>query len=197
MNNNKNKHYFRKPRSEIVKDIFKWLAIAGMVYIAASSPYFTLNLIKEFKKQKKHKKRYKKQKIYNSFYNLQKQGYISIERMGHRVCVSLTEKGRKKLAWLQVDGLKIKKPKKWDKKWRIIIFDISQLKKIQRNAFRGKLEELNFRPLQKSVWIHPYDCRKEVKILREFFGLGKKEVRLIVAEDIENDSFFKKMFKLN
>jgi hypothetical protein len=44
----KYKYYFYKPKSEIVKDILNWLMLAGAVYIAASSPYFVRNLLKEF-----------------------------------------------------------------------------------------------------------------------------------------------------
>jgi hypothetical protein len=188
----KYKYYFKKPRSEIVKDILKWLAVAGMVYIAASSPYFTLNLIKALGRRNKSEKK----KVYNAFYKLKREGCIKINRKGPQIYISLTEKGKKKAGWLQIDSLKIKKPKRWDGKWRIIIFDISELNKIIREAFRGKLKELGFYPLQKSVWIYPYDCRDEIELLREFFGLSKKELRLIVAEDIGDDTFLQKIFKI-
>lgn len=46
----KYKYYFKKPKSEIVKDILSWLAIAGAVYIAASSPYFTIRLLRDIKR---------------------------------------------------------------------------------------------------------------------------------------------------
>jgi DNA-binding transcriptional regulator PaaX len=191
----KYKYYFRKPKSEITKDILKGLLFSGAVYIASSSPYFVINLIESFKKQKKWN-RYKNKRIYNRFYDLQKEGCIKIEKKNHQIYVSLTEKGRKKAGWMQIDELIIKKTKKWDNKWRIVIFDISQLKLIHRNAFRGKLKELNFYPLQKSVWVSPYYCRDEIDLLRDFFGLLKKEVRLITANDIENDDFLRKIFKI-
>ena len=108
-----------------------------------------------------------------------------------------TEKGKKEAGWLQINDLKIKRPKEWDKKWRIVIFDISQLKKIQREAFRGKLKEIGFQPLQKSVWIHPFDCRDEIDLLKDFFGLTEKEVRLIVSPEIGGDEQLKEIFKLN
>src|SRR3989344_6111044 len=98
---------------------------------------------------------------------------------------------------MQVDSLEIKKPKRWDKKWRLVIFDIAQLKKIYREAFRGKLKELGFRPLQKSVWIHPFDCQPEIELLKIFFGLSSKEMRLMVVEDIGEDSCLKKSFQLH
>jgi DNA-binding transcriptional regulator PaaX len=169
--------------------------MVGIFYFAASSPYFVLNLEKGMRRWLWGRK-YKKKKVYNAFYRLKKEGCIKIEKKNHQIYISLTDKGRKKAGWLQIDALKIKKPKKWDKKWRIVIFDISQLKKILREAFRGKLKELGFRQLQKSVWIIPYDCRDEIELLRDFFGLSKKELRLIVAESIDGEDILKKIFKI-
>ena len=109
----------------------------------------------------------------------------------------MSKKGTQKAGWLQIDKLKIKRPQRWDRKWRIVIFDIAELKKLYREAFRGKLKELGFRPLQKSVWIHPFNCRDEIELLRDFFGLTEKEMRLILAEDIGKTDELKKIFKLN
>jgi len=188
----KYKYYFRKSRSEIVKDVLGWLVVAGSISVAATSPYFILNLLKGFKKGRK----YSRKKVYDTFYNLRRQGLIKVEERNHQIYISLTEEGRKKASWLQIDSLKISKPKKWDRKWRIVIFDISQLKKLYREAFRGKLKELGFRSLQKSVWIYPFGCLAEIELLKEFFGLSEKEVRLILAEDIGKEESIKKLFKL-
>jgi DNA-binding transcriptional regulator PaaX len=189
----KYKYYFYKPKSEIVKDILNWLMLAGAVYIAASSPYFVRNLLKEFKKWQK----YPKKKITDTFYNLKRRGLIKIEQKRGQIYITLTEEGKKRAGRFQIDALKIKRSKKWNGKWRIVIFDISQLKKIHREAFRGKLKQLGFYPLQKSVWVHAFDCQAEVELLREFFGLTEKEIRLIIAEKIENDQELKKFFKLS
>ncbi len=188
----KYKYYFKKPKSEIVKDIFKGLAITGAIYIAAGSPYFALNIGKAIKDLRKHNKK----KVYDSFYNLKRQGYIRAKYTKGQIYISLTEKGKRKAGWLQIDELKIKKPKKWDKKWRIAMFDIAELKRNHREAFRGKLKELGFYQFQKSVWIHPFDCGDEISLLRDFFGLTKKDIRLLVAENIEGDKEFKEVFKL-
>jgi DNA-binding transcriptional regulator PaaX len=188
----KYKYYFKKPKAEIVKDILYWLFVTESVLIAATSPFFLTNLLKGYKKWRK----YPKKKVSDTFYNLKRQGLIEIQRRNHQIYIGLTEKGKEKAGWLQIDALKIKKPKKWDGKWRIVIFDISQLKKLYREAFRGKLKELGFYPLQKSVWVHPFECQAEVELLRDFFGLSEREIRLIVAENIGNDKNLKEFFNL-
>ena len=50
----KYKYYFRKPKSVIAVDIVKWLAVAGAVSVAATSPYFAINILKGFNKGKKY-----------------------------------------------------------------------------------------------------------------------------------------------
>src|SRR3989338_9889059 len=189
----KYKYYFRKPKSEIAKDILTWLAVSGAVAIAATSPYFIQNLLRSFKKARK----YPKKRIFDTFYNLRKQGCINFEKKNNQTYIHLTEKGRKSAGWLQIDALEIKKPRKWDYKWRIVIFDIAQLKTLYREVFRGKLRNLGFCQLQKSVWICPFDCRDEIELLKDFLGLTDQEVRLIVSNDIGKADRLKKIFNLN
>jgi len=160
--------------------------------VAASSPYFVVNLWKNYRKFR----RYPQRKFSDSFQNLRRQGLIKIEKKNHQIYISLTDKGKAKAGWMQIDALKIKRPKRWDRKWRIVIFDIAQLKKIYREALRGKLKELGFIPLQKSVWIYPFDCRDEINLLKNFFGLSDKELRLIIAQEIGDNKPFLKHFNL-
>jgi DNA-binding transcriptional regulator PaaX len=188
----KYKYYLKKPKSEIVKDIFKGLAISGAVCVAATSPYFVVNLMRGIQSSTQ----YKKKKVYDTFYKLKQRGYINLQRRNNQIYISLTEEGKKRAGRFQIDSLEVKKSKKWDKKWRIVIFDIAQLKKLQRDIFRGKLKELGFIPLQKSVWVHAFPCRDEIALLREFFGLSEKEICLIVAESIENEDYLKGVFNL-
>jgi len=188
----KYKYYFYKPRSEIVKDILSGLAVVGIICFAATSPYFGTNLSRSLK----NKKKYKSKKVYDAFYNLKRQGCIDIKKQNHQIYISLTEKGEKIAGRFQIDSLKIKKPKKWDGKWRLVIFDIAQLKNLQRNAFRGKLKELGFHLLQKSVWINPYPCKDEIDLLKDFFGLTQKEIRLVVAENIGDDKTLRRLFSI-
>ena len=108
----------------------------------------------------------------------------------------MTDNGKKRAGKYQIDDLEIAKPKKWDKKWRLVIFDIPHLQRTERNAFRSKLKELGFCQLQKSVWIHAFDCKEEIKLLREFFGLSRKQVQILLVERIEDDASLGKFFNL-
>jgi DNA-binding transcriptional regulator PaaX len=170
----------------------KLLLMAGVLVIAAQSPYAVRSFLKAYKNWRK----YSAKKITDTFANLKRQGFIEIERRGPQIYIRLTQEGRKKAGMFQIDSLKIKRQKKWDKKWRLVIFDIAQIRRIHREALRGKLKELRFYCLQKSVWVHPFDCEAEIELLKDFFGLSEKELRLIIAANIGNDDELKKHFSL-
>lgn len=187
------KYYFKKPRGEIVKDILLWLAFGGAVTIvAASSPNFLYNALLAFQKSKK----YKKQSVRNAFQRLRHEGVIAMQKHNHQLYLSLTAEGRKRAGRFQIDSLSIKKPKKWDGKWRIVMFDIPNRERMKREAFRGFLRRLSFYRFQKSVWIHPFDCSDEISLLRNFFGFTPKELQLVVAEKVEHDSALRKAFHI-
>jgi|SRR3989344_6673998 len=189
----KYKYYFRKPKSEIVKDVLRAALVTGAITIAATSPYFVINLLNGCRKFNK----YPKPKISDAFSRLKRQGLISVEKTGRQIHIKLTPEGKKKAGFYQVNDLSVKKPKKWDSRWRLVIFDISESKRIRREAFRGKLKELGFRVIQKSVWIHPFPCQDEITLLRDFFGLDKNDIQLVVAEEIEKEVELRKLFNLN
>lgn len=175
------------------KEILKYLLLAGAVYIAASSPYFAIHITKNISKIRKN---LTKQKAANIFNYLKRRGLIEIKREGHDVRIALTEEGKKRAGKYQVDDLKIEKTGKWDKKWRVIIFDIPQTSRLIRDIFRKKLKELGFYPIQQSVWIIPYPCQKEIALLRDFLGTDKKQIQVLEVSKLENEKFFKKIFNL-
>lgn len=178
-----------------VKTILQSLLLVGVVTIAVTSPYFLYNLAKILFKNinfiDKDKIKFK-----SSFYYLAKRGLIKVEKNGHDVKFFITEKGKINLRKYKVDKLKINKPKKWDKKWRVVIFDIPDTQKLQRNAFRWKLKSLDFYSLQKSVWLHPFNCKNEIEILREFLKIDKSRIQILVVDKIENDLLVEKIKEL-
>lgn len=188
----KYKYYFTKPKSEIVKDLLSWFLTGGAVIVAANSPYFVPNIIKKYERLKKYPKR----KVSDTFYRLRQNGLIDIKLVNRQVYISLTPEGRKRAGIFQIDKLKLERPKRWDKKWRLLMFDIPQQKRISREALRGKLKELGFLMFQKSVWVYPFECRAEMQLLQDFFGLSNNEIRLIIAENIGDDSTLKQDFNL-
>lgn len=182
----------RERYSEITKQILLTLAMAGLIMIASTSPYFLTNLVKAIIKDKKYNK-----KAADSLKRLKNKRLIIIkEKSDGKFIVKLTREGERKVEEIQLDNMKIKKPQAWDKKWRMVIFDIPEkYKKNARDALREKLQKLNFYQFQKSVWVCPYPCEKEIYFLCELFDISRF-VDVIVAEKIYNDSKLKRHFQL-
>ena len=64
--------------------------------------------------------------------------------------------------------MKIRKPAKWDGKWRIVVFDIPENLRSIRQALREHLCRLQFYQLQKSVFVLPYECGDEIEFYWSF-----------------------------
>jgi hypothetical protein len=180
--------------------ILKMLLTAGIIAVALTSPYAGPKIIYgmfgkliggSWEDDEENRK-----KARSVFYYLKNKGLIDVRVRNGQLFVSLTDEGKRVAGKYQINDLKIRKPKKWDKKWRILIFDIVDKHKIKREALRGKLKELGFYQLQKSVWVYPYDFEREAVLLREFLGLEIKEVTIITESKIEGDAGLKTFFDI-
>ncbi len=138
----------------------------------------------------------KERTVKDAFYYLKKKKLIAGEVVDNQLYIRLTPAGEKEAGKYQINKLKIKRQKNWDKKWRLIIFDIPEDRRIKREAFRGKLKEFNFYRLQKSVWVYPYPCEAEIKLLREFFNLQPRHLRIFEVFQLEEDRFLRDFYKL-
>ncbi len=118
-----------------------------------------------------------------------------VENSDGTVVMTLSESGKKKALIYNLDTMTIKKPAKWDGLWRIIMFDIPEHKKKGRDALAARLKLLGLRTLQKSVFVHPYECADEIDFITELFGI-RRYVRMIIAKDIDNALDLKKKFEL-
>lgn len=86
----------------------------------------------------------------------------------------ITEYGKANLRKFEFDDMIMQgKPKRWDGKWRLIIFDIPEVKKKERESFRNKLNHLGFHAVQKSVFVYPYDCLDEIDFLANFLDIDR------------------------
>jgi CRISPR-associated endonuclease Cas2 len=119
---------------------------------------------------------YKKQSMNNVLYQLNKNGYILKENS----CIFLLPKGRKYVENKKVRFLTFVSPyKKESPKNLLVMFDIPEVKKAEREWFRFHLRQFNYEMIQKSVWVGPaplpkdfLDYLKDIK-LRECIKIFK------------------------
>ena len=159
------------------KIILGTIATAGIISIAVVAPNI-LRLLKPFGRALERKRRYE---IKSSLSKLSERGLIEfVKNQNGRSHAKLTKKGEKILRLAEINDYQIKKPKKWDGKWRVIIFDIKEERKSTRDKLRRTLQMIGFYQLQKSVWVYPFDCEDLIGLLKTDFKIGKDLLYLIV-----------------
>lgn len=130
--------------------------------------------------------------VYNGFRNLENRGLVS--RIGDDK-YKFTKKGTR---WFEESKFKYLKLKagKWDKKWRIIIFDIPQEMHGKRNWLRKKLRNMGFYMVQKSVFAFPYPCEEELGDICSHLDISDY-VDILIADSIGfREQEIKKFFRL-
>ena len=83
-------------------------------------------------------------------------------------------------------SIRFENPKKWDGKWRIVMFDIPEENRSFRDILREHLRELKFYKLQHSVFLSPYPYEKPLAELVDLYG-AKSFVRIMTVLWIDND----------
>jgi len=108
----------------------------------------------------------------------------------------LSREGRRVALSYDIENMGVRRPDRWDGKWRIVMFDVPEPLKKVRDSLRMHFKSMGFYEFQKSVFVHPYPCAKEIEYIIEFYEV-RKYVRFIVASDIDNALELRKHFKLS
>jgi len=110
---------------------------------------------------------------------------------------SLSDKGLQHLHLLLLRFEREKKKnKKWDGKWRVVIFDVSEKRKGVRDMLRTHLSRVGFVKLQNSVWVYPYRCDEIIALLKFHLTLGRDAVYM-VADALEGDEVLRAHFGIH
>lgn len=163
--------------------LLKYLAVgAGTLLISIIAPSGGAQLLRAGIAGYFRKKKFEKSHFLRDLRNLQVRQLINYRDLGNdRIEITLTKKGKNKVLFYQLDEMRLKKPSRWDGKWRLIIFDIPHSHRRARDAFRQKLRNLKFYHLQKSVFITPYSCEDEIDFITSIFDIRKYILILYIA----------------
>lgn len=174
----------------ISKDILLTVGILGLVPVAVLAGN-SVQLLKPLLKKRKIK-------LYDLNRNIKrllKRDLLVIKENNNHRFLEVTKKGRELIWRYKLEGLIQNKPPRWDKKYRVIIFDISEIARKYRDKLRRIIRGFGFVCLQDSVWIYPYPCDEIIELLKKYLGL-KEEVIYMTVDSIENDKWLKKIFHL-
>lgn len=167
------------------------VAIAGFLSVALLAPN-ALQVLKTFDRGKARRMN-PKYLFASTLQKLLLKRHLEFVTKGGTKHLHLTEEGKRELALMVVRQPDSRSHTRWDRRWRMVIYDIKESRKLKRNTLKGLLRNFGFKRLQDSVWVYPHDCEALVMLLKADFQFGQ-EVLYVVVESIENDALLKKSF---
>ncbi|MDO8617870.1 MAG: CRISPR-associated endonuclease Cas2 [Candidatus Uhrbacteria bacterium] len=176
-------------RGEIIKAVLLTVGVAGIVAVGLTCPGL-LQVMKPI-----YRKRYRADLVRQAVYRLDKKGWLILKQVRNGWEIKLTDRGRAELLAYELGEKQFKQSKKWDQKWRCLIFDIPEKRKSVREQVRQFLQKFGFERLQDSVWVFPYECREILELLRTKYGI-RSEALYLVVESLDNDRWLRKQFGL-
>ncbi|MBI2635388.1 MAG: CRISPR-associated endonuclease Cas2 [Parcubacteria group bacterium] len=184
---------YNKPRLGITSQKVILLLLAGISLGLSNSPRGQWRILKSLTKEWR---KINRQELYRSIRRLYASKLVDYhERQDGSISMLLNENGKKAALHYKLDEISINKPANWDHKWRIVLFDVPEKKKKLREALRERLKQLGFIEFQKSVFIHPYECKNEIDFITELYN-GSRFVRFIEATHLDNELDIKNKFNL-
>jgi DNA-binding transcriptional regulator PaaX len=99
----------------------------------------------------------------------------------------LTKEGKKKMHSLKLDSGTTLVNTSWDGFWRIILLDLPENRKPERESLRYLLKKAGFVCLKNSAWISPFPFEHLFTNIKKDLGLTA-EMMIIVTEFIDEES---------
>lgn len=177
-------------KGEIALLLLKGIGIVGLLIVAVAAPN-ALQIVKIFQKRQ----RYTRQSLDQSLRKLKKRGLVIFVRTKRGWRVELTEKGQQELFLYEMKQKLLNRPRCWDSKWHLLIFDIQEERRGIRDAIRRTLVSFGFYRLQDSVWVFPYECEEVLELLRTKYHV-RHEALYIAAHRIAKDESLRAHFGL-
>lgn len=127
---------------------------------------------------------------------LEQQKQVKRVMKNNQEVISLTHHGKRKILQYSLEDLEIDKPKHWDGKWRLVLYDIPSTKRSLTDRIRQILMNLGFYQIQRSVYVFPYSCFDQIEFIRQYYHLSDR-IQYMLIEKIESDEAYKTYFGLS
>lgn len=119
--------------------------------------------------------------------NLVESKYAEIHESGRQDYVKITPLGKNKLNTLLLENEGALVPQNWDGFWRIILLDLPENRKSERESLRYLLKKAGFVCLKNSAWISPYPFEHLFTNIKKDLGLTT-EMMIIVTQFLDEET---------
>ncbi len=130
-----------------------------------------------------------------SLRGLHESGLVESHFSGQNDYARLTKAGKRKAVSLQLESDSTLVPN-WDGKWRIVLLDLPESRKSEREALRYLLKKAGFELLKNSAWISPFPYEHLFMNIKKDLGLTT-EIMIMTTNnlDMETETELFKLFK--
>ena len=189
-------------KETLTRDTLLRIALSPFTLFAAnSSPYFLHRLVKLFFKDRATKMVRSRAK---KLRELESRNLVYLKKIGDALRLGLTPLGqilaRKMEKEVEIEQIKLSPIKIaesiWDKKWRLLIYDLTGLSKSTKDTFRKKIKSWGFYQMKRTVWVSPYDYQKELNQLCKLLKINPETIIYTTTESIAKENQLRKYFKI-
>lgn len=117
--------------------------------------------------------------ITRSIKGLEEAGLIEHISSGQNFYARLTKEGKKKAVSIKLDSGDSLVSTTWDGFWRVILLDIPENRKAERESLRYLLKKAGFICLKNSAWISPYPFEHMFTNIKKDLGLTTELVIMV------------------
>ncbi len=183
-----------KPTDSLSVKILKILGASALfTVVSILSPAFPYAVLKAYLKHRLGNN-YNNNQIHDSLKYLKRKKFIAYEFKQNKLKVIITNFGQQYIKRVGLNEITIK-PTLWDGRWRLLTFDIPEFKKTARQTFRGKLKQLDFYHIQRSVFILPFPCESEIYEIANILKI-RPFMHLLTCDRFPGDAKLVKKFNL-
>ncbi len=125
--------------------------------------------------------------ITRSLKGLKEAGLIESISSTQNEYARLTKEGKKKMHSLELEKDTSLVNTTWDGFWRIILLDLPESRKSERESLRYLLKKAGFVCLKNSAWISPYPFEHLFTNIKKDLGLSS-EMMIIVTQMIDDET---------
>ena len=175
------------------------ILLGAGTFLAASIVFPGLPLILKPYLKQKHQDEIKEWKKFNQWRlrsvlkRMREQKLVEFVNNRKDQMIKITEGGKRRYLNYKLDEMEL--VPKWDGKWRLIVYDIPNKFKNERDHFRLFLKKMKFLKLQKSVYLTPYKCEDEIEYLRQVLRVTD-DIKVLKVSQLENDRAYREYFGL-
>jgi phenylacetic acid degradation operon negative regulatory protein len=125
--------------------------------------------------------------ITRSIKGLKEAGLIENIHSGQKDYARLTKEGKKKAHSIKLESDTSLLNPSWDGKWRIILLDLPESRKNERESLRYLLKKAGFVMLKNSAWVSPYPFEHLFMNIKKDLGLST-EIMILITDSLDEET---------